>query len=57
MAAAGHVFHVEFGFNETELTLALENQEWKKAEKLIFDNAHTSFLDEGTCRYESVMFV
>ena len=47
-AAHGHVFHVEFGINDTELTRALEVGNYAMAKKLIVDNAHTSYLDEGT---------
>ena len=46
-AANVHVFHVEFGLNDTVLTRALEDQNYTTAERLILENAHTSFLDEG----------
>lgn len=42
-----HVFHVEFGINETPLTRALENGNYASAEKLILDCVNPSYLDEG----------
>ena len=42
-----NVFHVEFGFNETELTSLLEAGSYHDAEKLILQSAHASYLDEG----------
>ncbi|KAL8599016.1 hypothetical protein ACOMHN_006825 [Nucella lapillus] len=42
-----HVFHVEFGINETALTRALENGNYASAERLILDCVNPSYLDEG----------
>lgn len=44
---AGGVFHVEFGFNETPLTRALESGNYVRAEKIIRDSTNPSSLDEG----------
>lgn len=44
---AGAVFHVEFGFNETPLTRALESGNYVQAEKIIRDTLNPSSLDEG----------
>ena len=44
---AGGVFHVEFGFNDTPLTRALECGNYKVAEKLIQETTNPSSLDEG----------
>ena len=45
--AVANVFNVEFGFNDTELTRALEAGKYKEAERIVLANAHTSYLDEG----------
>lgn len=42
-----HVFHVEFGINDTSLTRALENGNYASAERLILDCVNPSYLDEG----------
>lgn len=42
-----HVFHVEFGINDTDLTRALENGNYASAERLILDCTNPSYLDEG----------
>ncbi|XP_076445223.1 uncharacterized protein LOC143283073 [Babylonia areolata] len=42
-----HVFHVEFGINDTPLTRALENGNFASAERLILDCMNPSYLDEG----------
>ncbi|KAK7494831.1 hypothetical protein BaRGS_00013958 [Batillaria attramentaria] len=42
-----HVFHVEFGINDTPLTRALENGNYASAERLILDCTNPSYLDEG----------
>ena len=44
---AGGVFHVEFGFNDTPLTRALESGNYKLAEKFINETTNPSALDEG----------
>ena len=38
---------VEFGMNETSLTLAIEARNYQLAEEIILQKSHTSFLDEG----------
>lgn len=45
MAGAG--FHVEFGFNDTALTRALEFSNYVLSEQLIRDATNPSSLDEG----------
>ena len=47
MAGLGNIFHVEFGINETTLTRALEEEKWVEAERIISENSHSSFLNEG----------
>lgn len=42
-----HVFHVEFGINDTPLTRALENGNYASAERLILECTNPSYLDEG----------
>ncbi|KAK7107611.1 uncharacterized protein [Littorina saxatilis] len=42
-----HVFHVEFGINDTPLTRALENGNYASAERIILDCVNPSCLDEG----------
>lgn len=44
------VFHVEFGINETPLTQLLNKQDFVQAEKLIRENTHQSYLNEGIYR-------
>ncbi|XP_071112304.1 uncharacterized protein [Haliotis cracherodii] len=50
------VFHVEFGFNDTDLTRALEQGNYASAERLILDNVNPSFLDEG-CYQRIPLFI
>lgn len=44
---AGGVFHVQFGFNDTALTRALESGNYVLSERLIRETANPSALDEG----------
>jgi hypothetical protein len=39
--------HVQIGINDTPLTSALENGDFKTAEKLIEENEDPSYLNEG----------
>ena len=54
MAAGANVFHVEFGFNDTQLTRALEAGQYAEAERIVFARAHTSYLDEGSIAASSL---
>ena len=45
--AGGVVFHVEFGINETHLTILLESSEYSAAEQHIKENEDESYLNEG----------
>ena len=49
------MFHVAFGINETELTRALEQRQWNRAENIILDNSGSSFLDEGFDYFKSIV--
>ncbi|KAK3098584.1 hypothetical protein FSP39_020939, partial [Pinctada imbricata] len=53
---AGGVFHVEFGINDTQLTRALEKNNFVTAEKLIRDTTQASYLDEG-CYQRTPLFI
>lgn len=53
---AGGVFHVEFGFNDTPLTRALESGNYVLAEKLIRETANPSALDEG-CYQRTPLYI
>ncbi|KAL4232720.1 hypothetical protein ACF0H5_007408 [Mactra antiquata] len=53
---AGGVFHVEFGFNDTPLTRALESGNYMLAEKLICETANPSSLDEG-CYQRTPLYI
>lgn len=44
---AAHVFHVEFGMNDTPLTHALKARNYAKAKQLILAHSQSSYLDEG----------
>ncbi|KAK3580495.1 hypothetical protein CHS0354_001094 [Potamilus streckersoni] len=50
------VFHVEFGFNDTPLTRALEIGNFVAAEKLIRENSNPSYLDEG-CYQRTPLYI
>ena len=52
--AGANVFHVAFGFNATELTTCLEEENYNLAEQMIYEHAHTPYLDEGM-KYNSVL--
>ena len=54
---AGVVFHVEFGFNETSLTRALESGNYARAEKIIRDSNNPSSLDEGKSNSYKILLV
>ena len=54
---AGVVFHVEFGFNETSLTRALESGNYARAEKIIRDSNNPSSLDEGKSNCYKILLV
>lgn len=53
---AGVVFHVEFGFNDTALTRALESGNYVGAEKIIRETNNPSSLNEG-CYQRTPLFI
>lgn len=53
---AGVVFHVEFGFNDTALTRALESGNYTAAERIIRETNNPSSLNEG-CYQRTPLFI
>lgn len=53
---AGNVFHVQFGFNDTPLTRALESGNYTIAEKIILATTNPSSLDEG-CYQRTPLYI
>lgn len=53
---AGGVFHVQFGFNDTALTRALESGNYVLSERLIRETTNPSSLDEG-CYQRTPLYI